>query len=261
VRALLLALLLLLAAALPASADDESDLAEKTANPISSLISIPFQLNYDCCYGPSDGERITLNVQPVIPFKLDSTWNLIVRTIVPIVDQEETIHGGGSNFGLGDTTQSFFFSPNAAPGGWIWGAGPVIFWPSATNPVVASHKWGAGPTVVLLRQTNGWTYGVLINHIWSFAGEKSAPDVNSTFIQPFVGYTWSDTTSLTLNSESTYDWERAQWTVPLNLTLAHIVSVGTLPVSVQGAVRYYAAAPSQTASWGLRITLSLLFPE
>jgi hypothetical protein len=261
VRAFWLALLLLSAAAIPARADDESDLAKQTANPISSLISVPFQLNYDCCYGPSNGDRFTLNVQPVIPFKLNSDWNMIVRTIVPIVDQAESAPGSGEHFGLGDTTQSFFLSPNSTLDGWIWGAGPVIFWPTATDEVIGNHKWGAGPTLVVLKQENGWTYGLLANHIWSFAGESSAPNISNTFLQPFVSYTWPDTTSLTLNSESTYDWERSQWTVPLNLIVAHIVRLGALPVSVQGGVRYYAASPSQTASWGLRITVSLLFPS
>src|SRR5262249_48318067 len=121
-RAIVLALLVALAGALPARADDQADdLAKKISNPIASLISVPLQLNYDCCYGLNDGNRVTLNVQPVIPFKLDKDLTLIVRTIVPIVDMGETVHGAGSHFGIGDTTQSFFLSPTPDPGGWIWG--------------------------------------------------------------------------------------------------------------------------------------------
>ncbi len=125
-----------LAFAAPVLADeDASKLAEKLSNPVSSLISVPFQFNYDCCFGPRNGGRVLLNNQPVLTFVNSDNWNLIGRTITPIIDQEETVPGAGAHFGIGDITQTFFFSPDPEPGGIIWGAGPVNFlWPAATDP-------------------------------------------------------------------------------------------------------------------------------
>jgi hypothetical protein len=246
----------------PALADGgDSKLADKLSNPISDLISVPFQFNYDCCFGPKHGGRILLNIQPVVPFAINNDWNLIVRTITPVIDQEETVPGGGSHFGLGDITQTFFFSPNPDPGGIIWGAGPVFLWPAATDPTIGSGKWGAGPSVVMLQQKNGWTYGFLANHIWSYGGQQDRANVNSTFLQPFVGYTWPDTTGITLNSESSYDWTREQWSTPLNLMLSHIYKLGTQPVSFQGGVRWYPTTFDEGPRWGLRLNIVFLFPS
>jgi hypothetical protein len=91
--------------------DDSHELAKKLQNPIASLISVPFQLNFDTGFGPKDADRATLNIQPVIPFSLNEEWNLITRTIVPVIYQDSLADGLSSDFGLGDTTQSFFFSP------------------------------------------------------------------------------------------------------------------------------------------------------
>ena len=238
----------------------DTDLANKLSNPVADLISVPFQFNWDCCYGPKDAGRFTLNVQPVVPIDITQDWTLILRTIVPIVDQQETAPGTGHHFGLADTTQSFFFAPASAPGGIFWGAGPAFLWPTASN-ALGSRKWGAGPTFVVLKQENGWTGGLLANHIWSYAGDPDYPDVSRSFLQPFLGYTWPDTTGLTLNSESTYDWHLNQWTVPVNLTLSHLFRFGTQPVSFQLGGRYYAVTPSDGPSWGARFNVVLLFPE
>jgi len=206
--------------AMPAiAADNESaDLAQKLSNPISSLISAPFQFNYGCCFGPERAPQVLLNFQPVVPFPLNDDWNLIVRTIVPIIDQVEAIPGMGNRFGLGDTTQSFFFSPNPAPGGIIWGAGPVFLWPTGTDDIFSSRKWGAGPTAVVLKQSSGWTYGVLANHIWSYAGEDRFPRVSATFVQPFLSYQCTTRR----RPKVSYDWVGRQWTVPVDLLISHV---------------------------------------
>lgn len=250
-----------LAFAAPVLADeDASKLAEKLSNPVSSLISVPFQFNYDCCFGPRNGGRVLLNIQPVVPFGISDNWNSIVRTITPVIDQEETVPGAGSHFGLGDITQTFFFSPNPDPGGIIWAAGPVFLWPTATDPAIGSRKWGAGPSIVVLKQESGWTYGILANHIWSYSGEHERANVNSTFLQPFLSYTWPDTTGVTLNTESTYDWTQKAWSVPLNLSLSHIYKLGTQPISFQGGVRWYPATFDDGPRWGLRFNVVFLFP-
>lgn len=260
-RLYLLAAMLIVAAA-PARADEsDSDLATKLSNPVASLISFPLQFNYDCCYGPKGSDRVLLNVQPVVPFQISEDWNLIVRTILPVIDQQELFAGAGSHFGFGDITQSFFFSPISKPGEIIWAVGPAFLYPTATDPMLGSHKWGLGPTGLILKQQAGWTYGALVNHIWSYGGEGEYPNVSATFIQPFVGYTWPDTTGLTFNMENSYNWQAEQWTVPLNLSLSHLFKLGSQRVSMSFGGRYYAVRPDQTASWGLRFTMTFVFPE
>jgi len=191
---------------------DAAKLAKQLSNPVSSLISVPFQLNFDDNVGPLDeGSRMTLNMQPVIPFSLSEDWNLISRTILPLVYQKDIFSGSGSQSGLGDAVQSLFFSP-ASPtaSGWIWGIGPVLLLPTATDKLLGAKKWGAGPTAVALKQQGSWTLGFLTNHIWSFAGDSDRDNVNSTFLQPFASYTTASAWSFALQTETTYDWENKQ---------------------------------------------------
>jgi hypothetical protein len=263
---LILSLPMMLFAAEPAEpvavADDAAELAKKLSNPVAALISVPLQNNFDFGAGPNgDGFQYKLNIQPVVPFSLNADWNLISRTIVPYVYQEDVI-GTSSQSGLSDTVQSLFLSPKEPTGGgWIWGAGPVLLLPTATDDLLGTEKWGAGPTAVLLKQEHGWTYGALANHIWSFAGEDSRADVNATFLQPFLNYTTKKHTTFTLNSESTYDWENEQWTVPLNLGVAQLLKVGKLPVQFLVGGRYYAEKPANGPDWGLRFAITFLFPK
>jgi hypothetical protein len=237
------------------------DLAKKLSNPVSDLISVPFQSNYDWNIGPEKGGRYLLNIQPVIPIKLNDDLSLVVRTILPIINQEEAVAGTGSHFGLGDTVQSFFFLPATAPGEIIWAVGPAFLWPTATDNNLGSHKWGAGPTFVVLKQSEGWTVGILANHIWSYAGETHRTSVNSTFLQPFITYTWPDSTSLALNTESTYDWTAKTWSVPVNLTLSHVYSFGSQRVQLAVGGRYYPTTVPFGPSWGMRFVVTLLFPQ
>ena len=215
-------------------------LAKKLANPISSLISLPFQLNYDENLATDDkGDKLLLNVQPVIPFSLNRKWNLISRTIMPFVDQEAIFPGAGSQSGVGDVTQSLFFSP-AAPtkGGVVWGLGPVFLLPTGSDDLLTADKWGVGPTFVALKQTGPRTVGVLSNHIESVAGSDNRQDVSATFIQPFVSRTTPKLWTYSGNLEATYDWESERWSIPLNLTATKLTKWGTQLVSVGGGLRY-----------------------
>jgi hypothetical protein len=246
---------------------DAQALAKQLANPIASLISVPFQSNYDWGLGANDkGWQYKLNIQPVIPITLNANWNLISRTIVPFVDQADVVPGNHAQTGLADTVQSFFFSPQKpTASGWIWGAGPVFLLPTATDDLLGSKKWGAGPTFVALKQQGPWTYGMLANHIWSFAGDGSRPPVNATFLQPFVAYTTSKATTYTVNTETTYDWQRRQWTVPLNLTVAQLFKPTPgglpMPIQVQLGYRYYFDSPSGGPDQGVRLNIVALFPR
>jgi hypothetical protein len=239
----------------------EPDLAQQLANPVASLISVPFQANWDFGIGVNDATRFTLNIQPVIPLSLNEEWNLIVRTILPVIDAESPAPGIDDASGLGDTVQSFFFSPKKPVGGWILAAGPVALWPTATDSQLGGEQWGAGPTALALRQKGPWTFGLLTNHLWSYAGDNARAEVNATFIQPFVSYITSTKTTFTINSETTYDWTGQQWSVPVNLVISQLFKVGSQPMQAFVGGRYYLEGPDGGPEWGLRAGLVLLFPK
>jgi hypothetical protein len=242
---------------------DNAELAKQLANPISALISVPLQLNLDRNLGAAgSGERWTLNVQPVVPITVNDDWNLISRTIVPLVHQDDVFPGAGSDSGVGDVVQSLFLSPREPFRGWIVGAGPVFLVPTGTDSALTADKWGAGPTAVALKQSGGWTYGMLANHIWSFAGDADRTDVSATFLQPFLSYTTPAGLTFTLQTESTYDWEREQWTVPVAGLVSRVMALGSQRISIAGGLRYYAdSAPGGPDGWGFRAVLTFLFPR
>lgn len=244
--------------------DGDANLAQQLANPVAALISVPFQFNYQSGIGPvDDGRQQVLNIQPVIPFSLNEDWNLISRTILPVVRQNDLFPGAGHQSGISDTVQSFFFSPKApTAGGWIWGAGPVFLLPTGSNDLLTTDKWGIGPTGVALRQQGQWTVGVLGNHIWSYAGKSSRDDVNATFIQPFMSFTTPTAVTYTLQSESTYDWENSEWQVPVRAVVSKVTRVGNQLASFAGGVHYWVESTDRgPEGWGFRFTVTLLFPR
>lgn len=244
------------------NSDAAADLAKKLQNPIADLISLPVQNNWDFGIGPNQAHRYTANIQPVIPFSISDEWNLITRTIFPVVHADAPAPGFDDHTGLGDTLQSFFFSPKApTTNGWIVGAGPAFYWPTSSDRLLGSGNTGAGPTAVLLKQDHGWTRGALVNHIWSFTGPDTSAKTNATYLQPFVGYTTSTYTTFTVNTESTYDWEASEWNAPLHLLVSQLIKVSGMPMQFQAGPRFYLHRPDGGADFGLRFQVTLLLPK
>jgi hypothetical protein len=251
-------------AAQPAGGDAE--LAKQLSNPVSALVSVPLQFNWDQPVGLDDDTRFTLNFQPVVPFSLNSDWNMIVRWIMPYVAQPRLFEGAVPTSGLSDIVASVFFSP-AKPGRFVWGVGPVLMLPATADPLLGSGKWAVGPTVVILKQTGHWTYGALANQLWSYAGDDftggaARSDVKSTFLQPFVAYTTPPAVTYNVNVEATANWEAEDaWTVPMHFIVSKLTRFGPFPMSVGGGVGLFVAAPDGRPDWRLRFVATLHLPR
>lgn len=242
------------------STTSADELAKKLQNPVASLISVPFQGNFDFGIGPEDGSRFTMNFQPVIPISISEDWNLIGRMILPVISQNDVFGNSGRQTGLGDAVVSAFFSPKEpTSGGLIWGVGPVFLVPTATDDL-GVDKFGIGPTGVALKQFGDVTAGVLANHIWSVAGDDDSPDVNTTFLQPFVAKNFSGGYAITLNTELTQSWDYNATSGFLHLLGSKVISLGSqlAQVAVGPRIPYGGA---NTGEWGFRAAFVLLFPR
>lgn len=245
-------------------AEKSAELAKKLANPVASLISVPLQYNYDEYGGVNDGASVSrLNIQPVIPISISEKWNLITRTIVPLIDQQDFPLPAMNESGLGDIVASQFFSPKEPTArGWIWGAGPVEYLPTASDEVLGAEKWGVGPTAVALKQVGPVTFGLLTNHIWSFAGEDNRGDINATYLQPFFSFITKTKTTFGVSTESTYDWENEAWSVPVIASVSQLFKIGPQIMQLTLGGKYWADAPENgPEDWGMRAQLTFLFPK
>lgn len=258
---------LTVAASLHAESSDESSqsaeaLAKATQNPVAKLISVPFQNNFNFGVGPDEVTQWVCNVEPVIPITLSEDWNLITRTIMPIINQPSLAPGFLSAFGLGDINPTLFLSPGKASE-LIWGLGPTFTFPTATDSILGSGKWSAGPAAVMLTMPGHWVVGALANQQWSFAGwgEK---DVSQMLIQPFVNYNFPKGWYLSSAPIVTANWEADSgdvWTVPIGGGMGKIFRLGKLPLNTQLQAFYNVVKPDEGPDWQLRFQLQFLFPK
>jgi hypothetical protein len=245
-------------------AQDDAQLAKNLANPVSPMRTLPFQFNYDRgFFGTSGNEsnRWTLNVQPIIPFSLNEEWNLISRTVAPLVRTDNMPLHTGIRYAAADIVQTFFFSPKyPTQSGWIWGVGPAFLLPTGSE--ISTKSWGAGAAAVALKQEGHLTYGIHLNHVQSFAGSV---DVSSTLLQPFFTYTTDDAISYSLASDTVYDWEAPssqRLSVPVIALVSEVFNIGSQKISLGVGVKYYVESPDGAADgWGARITLTFLYPQ
>lgn len=245
-----------------AQSTDASELSKQLSNPLANLISVPIKLDYNSGFATGNGDQTTMTVQPVIPISISNDWNVISRTIAPIVFQDGVVPELGHQSGFGNTTQSFFFSPKApTKGGMIWGVGPIFQLPTATDRI-APAEWGAGITGVVLKQTGGLTIGGLASQYGSVSHGEYGDKFSATYLQPFISYSTPSGTSYTLNSEATYEWNSEEWSIPINAMVGQMVKFGKQNVQLTAGVRYWADSPAGGPDdWGGRLQMTFLFPK
>ena len=250
----------------PARAElSAEELAKLAQNPVGNLISLPFQNNTNLNFGPEKGTQNILNIQPVIPVSIDKDWNIITRTIVPVIWNPALGPDIDSRSGIGDTVFTAFLSP-ANPGHWIWGAGPVVQIPTNSNAELGNKNWGMGPSVVVLHLDHGspWVYGALVNNIWALTSDKQGGSYNNGLIQPFVNYNFPEGLYLTSAPILTVNWKAEnsqQWTVPIGGGVGKIFHFGKLPVNTQISAYYNVVRPDYGANWQIRAQVQLMFPK
>jgi hypothetical protein len=248
-------------------AASNAELAKAAQNPVADMISLPFQNNTNFNFGPFDKTQNVLNIQPVYPISLNQDWNLITRTILPVISQPATAAGQDRKFGLGDIQFSAFFSPKApTAGGWIWGAGVIAQLDTATDDRLGQGVWGVGPTAVVLTSRKQWVYGGLINNVWSVSEDTGRSKVNQMLLQPFINYNFPDKPGryLTFAPIITANWEASSsntWTVPLGLGIGQIMKFGEQPVNIQVSYYYNVERPANAANYQIRLQVQLLFPK
>jgi hypothetical protein len=257
---------LLLSVALDSIATaQESDTAKVAQNPVASVISIPFQNNANLNVGPENDTQNVLNIQPVIPLSLNDNWNLITRTILPVISTPTGVPGEGRVDGIGDLLFSAFVSP-AHPGNWIWGVGPIFQAPTHNDDALGSDNWGAGITGVVLHIEKGspWVYGVLLNNVWSLRTRSGTHDYDHGLIQPFVNYNmrngWYVVSSPVLTFDRTAQ-SSERWTVPIGGGIGKIVHWQKRPVNLQAQAFRNVTSPTNGPEWQVRAQLQLLLPK
>jgi len=243
------------------------ELAKLAENPVGNLISVPFQNNVNLNDGPFKQNQNILNIQPVIPIDLSPDWNIITRTIIPLISQPALFPGQARVYGIGPAQISAFLSPADPKGGLVWGIGAITQIPTETQLELGSDRWGAGPTFVVLHLSHEdpWVYGVLVNNIWSFTNGPGG-SYNDFLAQPFVNYNFETHkgTYLTSSPIITANWQakgRDVWTVPVGGGVGHIFHLGRLPLNSQLAAYYNVVTPQFGPNWQIRAQAQFMFPK
>jgi hypothetical protein len=261
---------LLAAASLVAPADagaqdapqhDAEALAKQTQNPVSALVSVPFQFNLSGAGDLDDRALFNLNLQPVIPFRLTPRINVIARTIVPL---DSAPGPGGTRYtGLGDI-QSQLFLTAATPGPIIFGIGPTFSLPTATAAHFETGTFAAGISAVVVKDHGPWVLGGLVSQLWPVADTGGPPEMHLLTVQPFVNYNFGGGWALSFAPIFTANWDAPQgeeWTAPLGLGITRTTVFNRRPLNL--GFQYYRNLeyPAGAAGQTFRFVITLLYPQ
>ena len=241
-------------------AQDNTALAKAAQNPLASMISLPFQNNTNFEYGPDEETQNTLNIQPVLPFKLNDELNFVTRTILPVISNPGLTAGESRTTGLGVTTFTSWISPSAVSK-WTWGVGPVLVLPTSTDDELGAGEWAGGVSAVALTMPGNWVVGSLVSNVWDISGS----DPISFFTwQPIVNYNLNDGWYLASVPLITANWEADSdqtWTIPIGGGVGKIFRIGKRPVNMSTHVYYNLEKPDAVGDWNLRVQFQLMFPR
>ncbi|MBV8196700.1 MAG: neuromedin U [Candidatus Eremiobacteraeota bacterium] len=239
-------------------------------NPVGTITIVPFQNNFNFGVGPYSRYQYNLNVQPVFPIMLSPNMNLIARTIAPVISQPPfappavcaSRFGCPWTTGLGDTQEQLFFAPKTKPGQLIWGAGPIIQFPTASPNTLGTGKWSAGPDAVVLVTPGKWVIGALFTQLWSFAGIANRPNVSAFLTQPFVNYNIANGWAVSTAPVITANWTATQnkWAVPVGGGVSKTFKNGDQLMSLAVLYYTYVSRPLASPQTNLRVSWNLLWP-
>jgi hypothetical protein len=232
-----------------------AELTQERLNPLATAYNLQGTMSFG--FARHQDVQPTFTLQPLIPLPLTEDWRLVTRTDLSIID----LPGPDGVTGLGDLTTSLFLTPTRT-GKWVWGAGPIFQFPTATNEALGTGKWSAGPTGVLVYVDGPWLNGILVSHLWSFAGQSDREDVSLTTIELKFSYQFSNGWYVQTNPVMTYDWKAPAgegWTIPVGFDVGKVFQVGSMGITLQLGAYYNAKKPPGTADWTLETSVTLTF--
>ena len=243
-----------------AAPERSEDSAAKDAaqNPVAAAISLPFQNNTYYGVGPYRRAENALLIEPVIPFKLSSKWMVISRTITPVEVVPRLSPTREVDYGLGNIQPQFYMSP-VHPGKFIWGAGPQLWLPTATDSTLGTNKWGGGPAFVGLVHQGHWLGGSLLGNEFAGVNHKH---INQMTLNPFLYYNmphgWYFVSAPIITSEWTAS-RSTRWTVPLGGGAGRVFKLGHQPLNARAQFFNDVRTTTGGPDWQLQTQLQFLF--
>lgn len=233
-------------------------LAISVHNPFEDFVKVPIQSTTGFQLGRDHKVGDSWNIEPVLPFSLNADWDLIARPSLTIA-YAPTPH---EQSGLTDLQTSFFLTPRKEST-WIWGAGPIFQFPTASSSELGSGRWSAGPTAAIVYTEGPWFGGILSYHLMSFAGNRARGSVNQTYIEPEISYNFESGWYVQCDPAMTYDWTADTanaWTIPMGADVGKAFSVGSQSLSLQVGAYDLVKRPDGAPQWITRMSVTFLYP-